>query len=340
MPSTLMQAHQLDEYLAQKMPHAMDLRVINLARIPGGSSRETYSFDAEWMENGARKTLPMIGRRDPTGGLLKSEREREYKVVDAMHRAGMKIPQPLFLELDPTVMERPFFIMHRMPGRVAAGAAAAMEPEALRHKLADEFMTEMARLHRLDWRALGMDWLGVPKDLTEPARAQTQHWLDLYHQDRMNEVWPIVDAAFAWLKANPVLADRIAIVHGDFRSGNFLFDDSGFITMLDWEMTHLGDPLEDLGWSSMRLWGRDTLAGGLIDRDAFIQLYETKSGGAVDRKRLFFYQVLGNARMAVICLTGIRDFAEGRTSDPTMVVRLNLVLPILLEDLAAQLKLV
>ena len=63
-------------------------------------------------------------------------------------------------------------------------------------------------------------------------------------------------------------------------------------------------------------------------------------GRTVDRKRLFFYQVLGNAKMSVICLTGIRDFAEGRTSDPTMVILLNLVLPILLEDLAALLKLV
>jgi aminoglycoside phosphotransferase (APT) family kinase protein len=335
-----MDAPRLTDYLKRKLPHATDLRVIELVRVPGGSSRETYSFDVEWSENGQHKTRPMIGRRDPTGGLLKSEREREYKVVDAMYRAGIKIPEPLFLELDPSVMERPFFIMHRMPGRTAVGGVAAAEPEPLRRKLADEFLAEMARLHQLDWRALKMEWLGVPQDLAEPARAQTQHWCELYHQDRMNEPWPIIDAAFAWLKANPVIADRVTIVHGDFRSGNFLFDDSGLVTMLDWEMTHLGDPIEDLGWSSMRLWGRDTLAGGLIDRDEYIRLYEQKSAVPVDRERLFFYQVLGNAKMAVICLTGIRDLAEGRTSDPTMVILLNMVLPILLEDLAAQLKLV
>ncbi len=331
---------RLTEYLKRRMPDASDLRVINLQRIPGGSSRETNSFEVEWTENGTPKTRPMIGRRDPTGGLLKSERQREYKVVDAMYRAGIKIPEPLFLELDPAVMDRPFFIMHRMPGRTAAGAAAAAEPEPLRRTLADEFMNEMARLHRLDWRALKLEWLGVPKDLAEPARAQTQHWLDLYHQDRMNEAWPIVDAAFSWLRENPVVADRIAIVHGDFRAGNYLFDNSGLISMLDWEMTHLGDPLEDLGWSSMRLWGHENLAGGLIDREEYIKLYEQKAGAAVDRERLFFYQVLGNTKMSVICLTGIRDFAEGRTSDPTMVTLLSIVLPILLEDLAAQLKLV
>ena len=90
----------------------------------------------------------------------------------------------------------------------------------------------------------------------------------------------------------------------------------------------------------MRLWGKDNLAGALIDREAHYKLYEQKSGAAIDRKRLFFYGVLGNAKMAVICLTGIRDFAEARTSDPTMVLLLQAVLPILLRTLAAQLNLV
>jgi aminoglycoside phosphotransferase (APT) family kinase protein len=335
-----MDIQRLTQYLQRKIPNATDVRVVSLVRIPGGSSRETYSFDVEWTERGARKTRPMIGRRDPTGGLLKSERSREYQVVDTMFRAGMKIPEPLFLELDPSVMDRPFFIMRRLPGRTAAGAAAAAEPEPLRRKLVHEFMAQMVRLHQLDWRALGMEWLGVPNDVAEPALAQTMHWFDLYNLDRMNEAWPILDAAFAWLKANPVVANRITIVHGDFRAGNYLFDDTGLISMLDWEMTHLGDPLEDLAWSSMRLWGHDNLAGGLIDREEYLRLYEDKSRAPVDRERLFFYQVLGNTKMAVICLTGIRDFAEGRTPDPTMVTLLSIVLPILLEDLAAQLKLV
>ena len=335
-----MDATRLTEYLTHKMPQASDLRVINLMRIPGGSSRETYSFDLEWTEDQAHKTRPMIARRDPTGGLLKSERSREYRVVDTMHRAGMKIPEPLFLELDPAVMERPFFIMHRMPGRVAAGGGAAAEPEALRRQLANEFLDQMARLHQLDWRALGMDWLGVPSDLAEPARAQAQHWLNLYHADRMHESWPILEAAFTWLKSNPVVADRITIVYGDFRSGNFLFDEHGFISMLDWEMTHLGDPLKDLGWSTMD-YGARTISPEVssIARSTSGFMRSSRAHRS-DRERLFFYLVLGNAKMAVICLTGIRDFAEGRTPDPTMITLLSMVLPTLLEDLAAQLKLV
>ncbi len=334
-----MDAERLTRYLSSKMPQAADLRVVDLRRIAGGASRETYSFDIEWTENGERRSRPLIARRDPTGGLLKSEREREFKVLAAMHRAGLKVPEPLFVELDCAVMDRPFFIMHRLPGRVSPGAFAPDEPEHLRAKVADDFLTELAKLQAVDYREHGLQWLGEPRDPWEPARAQTAHWHDIYQRDRMGEHYPVMSAAFAWLDANPVATDRITLVHGDYRSGNYLYDERGIIAMLDWEMAHLGDPIEDLGWASMRFWGREEIAAGLMEREAFLRLYETKTGSRIDRERLFFYQVLGNAKMAVICLTGIRDFIEGRTPDAVMP-QLVLLLPRLFDDLAAQLKLV
>jgi len=135
------------------------------------------------------------------------------------------------------------------------------------------------------------------------------------------------------------VADRITLVHGDFRSGNYLYDDNGMIAMLDWEMAHLGDPIEDLAWASMRFWGREDIAAGLMEREAFYRLYEQKSGHPIDRARLRFYQVLGDAKMAVICLTGIRDFVEGRTADSVMPL-LKVLLPALVGDIATQLELV
>ena len=321
------------------MPHASEHRVVGLKRISGGSSRETYAFELEWIEGGEKRRRPMIGRRDPTGGLLKSDREREFKVIDAMHRAGLKVPEPLFLELDASVMDRPFFIMERAAGQTGMGAFPAAEAESTRIKVAEDFISELVRLQSLDYREYGLEILGAPKNLEEPARIQTAHWNGLYESDRMGEHYPILTAAFAWLKANPVVSDRIVIVHGDYRSGNYLYDENGIIAMLDWEMAHLGDPMEDLGWASMLFRGRDEFAGGLLEREEFYHLYEDKSGHPIDRKRLFFYQVLGNAKMAVICLTGIRDFVERRTSDAVMPF-LELLLPQLLGDLASQLRLV
>ena len=256
-----------------------------------------------------------------------------------MHRAGLKVPEPLLLELDASVMDRPFFIMHRAPGRTTMGAFPAAEAESTRAKVADDFLSELARLQSLDYRECGLEMLGPPKSPEDPAFIQTAHWSGIYERDRMDEHYPILDAAFAWLEANPVATDRVVIVHGDYRSGNYLYDENGIVAMLDWEMAHLGDPMEDLGWASMMFWGREELAGGLLEREAFYDLYERKTGHRVDRQRLFFYQVLGNAKMAVICLTGIRDFVERRTSDSVMPF-LELLLPALFEDLANQLRLV
>ena len=335
-----MDTRRLTEYLRRKMPDARELGVTDLKRISGGSSRETYSFDLEWSENGERHSRPLIGRRDPTGGLLKTEREREFRVLDAMFRAGIKVPEPLFLELDPSVMDRPFFIMHRASGRVSTGAFPAEESVELRARVADDFLSELIRLQSLDWRALGLEFLGVPESLDAPARIQAAHWSEIYERDRMGEHYPVLDAAFAWLKANPVTADRITVVHGDYRSGNYLYDDeNAIVAMLDWEMTHLGDPMEDLGWASMLFWGRGELAAGLAEREAFYRLYEEKSATRIDRKRLRFYQALGNAKMAVICLTGMCDFTQGRTSDAVMPF-LQVLIPALLEDLANQLEIV
>ena len=334
-----MNEHRLTEYLKRRMPDARDHRVVGLKRISGGSSRETYAFDLEWIEGGQTRTLPLIGRRDPTGGLLMTDREREFKVIAAMHRAGLKVPEPLFLELDAGVMDRPFFIMQRAAGRSGMGAFPATEPESTRAKVADDFLSELARMQSLDYRECGLEILDPPKNLEDPARIQAAHWSEVYERDRMGEHYPILDAALAWLNANLVVSDRIVIVHGDYRSGNYLYDDNGIIAMLDWELAHLGDPMEDLGWASMMFWGREELAGGLMEREAFYRLYEKKTGIPVDRKRLFFYQVLGNAKMAVICLSGIRAFVEGSTSDSVMPF-LELLIPQLFKDLVNQLRLV
>jgi aminoglycoside phosphotransferase (APT) family kinase protein len=334
-----MDTPRLNDYLRRAMPHAQGLRVIDLKRISGGSSRETYSFDIEWTENGERRLRQLIGRRDPTGGLLKTEREREFRVLVAMHRAGLHVPEPLLLELDPAVMDRPFFIMDRAVGRSTMGAFPATEAPELAEKIAHDFIDELARLHGLDYRALGLEFLGEPGSLAEPARAQTAHWIEVYERDRMGEHYPVLDAALAWLARNPVLADRITVVHGDFRSGNYLYDDNGLVAMLDWEMAHLGDPMEDLAWATMLFWSRGEIAAGLMEHEAFLRLYEQRTGHPADRERLFFYHVLGNAKMAVICLSGIRDYVEGRTPDAVMPL-LETLLPALFDDLAAKLKLV
>jgi aminoglycoside phosphotransferase (APT) family kinase protein len=114
-------------------------------------------------------------------------------------------------------------------------------------------------------------------------------------------------------------------VHGDYRLGNFLIErDAGgarLTGILDWELVHLGDPLEDLAWCSSALWRAGTpWAAALLPPEEFAALYATASGRAIDAARLAFYDVLAIVKMIAIMLTGIRAFGDRRTRDIRMVI--------------------
>ncbi len=103
-------------------------------------------------------------------------------------------------------------------------------------------------------------------------------------------------------------------MHGDFRVGNFIAGGDGLRAVLDWEFTHVGDPLEDLGWMCVRAWrfGADRLrAGGLGGLAPFLAAYERASGSAVDPRAVFYWEVLGNVRWAVGAIGQARRHLEG-----------------------------
>jgi aminoglycoside phosphotransferase (APT) family kinase protein len=131
------------------------------------------------------------------------------------------------------------------------------------------------------------------------------------------EPQPVLELAVAWLRAHQPVAQRITIVHADYRTGNFLVDGDRITGVLDWEMVHLGDPLEDVAWVCLRSWrwAGDGRVGGLLPRDEFYRRYEEASGLTVDEASVRFWEVLGNLKLAVIFLTGARSFCEGRSKD-------------------------
>jgi aminoglycoside phosphotransferase (APT) family kinase protein len=114
---------------------------------------------------------------------------------------------------------------------------------------------------------------------------------------------------------------EIVLVHADYRTGNFLAHPSGEIRgILDWEMTHLGDPMEDVGWACIRPWrwlGNEQV-GGLMERNDFYRMYEESAGIQIDEEAVRFWEVLGNAKLAAIFLTGGRSYCEGRTKSTMM----------------------
>lgn len=309
---------KLTAYLQHVMPQTANVEVANLWRIPGGASRETWSFDASWHEGGHCAERGFILRRDPDASLLETERGAEFGVIRAAHSAGVPVPEPYWLERDGTWLERPFFIMERIDGCETSPSKLVAEPrfQQVQGKLGEAFVGVLAAIHALDWEELALDFLDGARSPAAAAIHELDRWEKTLIADSL-EPQPILRAALTWLRHHlPPPAKKLVVVHADYRTGNFLYNERGEIKgMLDWEMAHIGDPLEDVGWACMRPWRWDgsERIGALMERSNFLRRYAERTGNAVPEESVRFWEVLGNVKLAVIFVTGARSFCEGRT---------------------------
>jgi aminoglycoside phosphotransferase (APT) family kinase protein len=313
-----MQEEQLRSYLAHKMPQAEGLSISNIQQIPGGASRETWSFDARWREEGRDTERAFIIRRDPTASVLETERDIEFGVYRALAGTGIPVPPVYWLETDPRWLERPFFVMGRVEGEPDPSLLIMAAPD-LQGEIGRQAAEILARIHNLDWRSLGLDFLSVPPSPSHCADLEIDKWETILEKDRL-EPHPVLTLGLRWLRHHKPVAQKVTLIHADYRSyrtGNFLYDARGIVGILDWEMVHLGDPMEDLGWFCMSMWrwAGDEKVSGLLEREEFFRLYEQYSGIPVDREAVRFWEILGNIKLAVIFVTGIRSYCQGLSSD-------------------------
>jgi aminoglycoside phosphotransferase (APT) family kinase protein len=289
--------------------------VANLARIPGGASRETYRFRAHY--NGQERGL--ILRRDPPASLIETERSAEFRAYGAFHKLGLPVPEPIALELGTDALDRPFFVMEEIEN-CAVGSILAADPYGVhRDKIGEQFFTVLGRIAAADPAAIGLGDFEGAADVNDCARHELARWEKVIDEDE-REPQPIARAAIRWLRNHPPpQAQKIAVVHGDYRTGNFLHDDGGDIrAILDWEMAHLGDPLEDLGWALDPLWshGDPSRPGGTVPRDEALAIWERASGLKADRKALLWWEIFASLKGLAIWISAANEYAEGRNSDP------------------------
>ncbi len=216
--------------------------------------------------------------------------------------------------------------MERVDGRTQpelggrpSGVGIAFETE-LREPLATAFLDALVRLHAIDWRRRDLPSFDVPRAGTNEAAAWSLAWWEqVWEEDRLED-HPVIVIAAEWLREHLPPAERIVLVHGDYRSGNFLYDDGGRITaILDWELAHLGDPHEDLGWVvnelfSVRASSGERLACGLLPREEMLARYERATGSTIDRGRLRFYEIFNNYKLAVCAHSTTLRIARGNAT--------------------------
>jgi aminoglycoside phosphotransferase (APT) family kinase protein len=280
-----------------------------LRRESGGASRQTWSFDA--VVDGRRHEL--ILRRDPPAA-AKGARERsaaldratEFGVLRAAFAAGVRAPEVLF-ELGADDGLGDAYVMRRVGGTAIARKLLRDPPyEKVRGRITAQLGEILARIHATD-----------PGTLPPLAHRQAaDHIAGLRNLlDILGYAQPVFELALSWLdrrKPEPVASP--VLVHGDYRTGNYLVDESGVTAILDWEGAHLGDPVEDLGWLCVKSWRFGAVnrpAGGFGSREELWAAYERAGGAKVDPARAHWWEVFGTARWGIICHTQAHKHLSG-----------------------------
>ncbi|GAA4883169.1 phosphotransferase family protein [Saccharopolyspora cebuensis] len=266
------------------------VRVTGLERASGGASRETWLFAAR--PEGAGGARELVLRRDPVRAPRPEGMAREAAALAAAARSGVAVPELVDHGTDPGVLGAPYLITGKVGGESIARRLLRDEEYAdARRGLARELGRQAARVHRIPPES-------VPGLSTEDPLERL-----IADYDALGEPLPAVEIAFRWLREHRPPAPEPAVVHGDFRTGNLLVDRTGLRAVLDWELVHLGDPVEDLGWLCVKAWrfGSASPAGGFGTRDELLDGYAEVAGRRPDPAALRWWEVFGTARWGVIC---------------------------------------
>lgn len=252
--------------------------VSDVRRLSGGASRETWSFSCEGRD--------LILRRDPPGA-EKAAMVMEARLLRAAASTGVPVPEVV-------AAGDSYIVTTRVPGEtIPRKLLRDAEFEGARRVLASQCGTTLAAVHRIPVAAFD--------DL--PLADPVVEWRAVF--DSFGEAHPAFELAFLWLEANRPPSCGTVVVHGDFRNGNLIVGPTGLHAVLDWELAHRGDPLEDLGWLCVRAWRfgvDDKPVGGFGSYDELIAAYEAAGGCRVDRDALLWWQALGTLKWGIMCI--------------------------------------
>jgi len=279
--------------------------VTGARRLSGGASQQTWAFELGG--------VPLVLRRAPSGGAtrgrLSAGLDAEAQLIAAARAGGVPAPAIRHVLRAEDALGTGFVMEHlhgeTLGRRIVRDARFAVA----RRVLARQCGEALARIHALPTQGLPALRVGGP-------RAELALQLEVHRGHATAR--PVFELAFQWLRAHdPGDAPRPVPVHGDFRNGNLMVDERGLVGVLDWELAHLGDPMEDLGWICVNAWrfGAGELpVGGFGTRDDLFAGYEA-AGGRVDAQRVRHWEVLGTLKWGVVCETMLQAWRTGHERD-------------------------
>jgi aminoglycoside phosphotransferase (APT) family kinase protein len=293
---------------------------VEVERIGEGHSNITFLV----RRGGARVVL----RRPPRPPLPPSAHDvlREARLLRALEGTPVRVPRVLAVGDDEAVLGVPFYVMAEMRGSVLASSIPEqLDTPAERRRTSEELVDALAELHRVDWRACGLDGYGKPTGYLE---RQLRRFSGLWEHNKTREL-DVVEELGAWLRDNMPESQEATIVHGDYRLGNVMMGESvpaELVAIFDWELSTIGDPLADVGYLTVT-WvehddpqdtmfanlGAVTRREGFLTREGLIARYEERSGRSV--AALNWYQALALWKAAVFMEGNYKRFQAGSTDD-------------------------
>lgn len=320
-------AGAIEAYLRRQLEDER-LSVLSTERVTGaGLSRTVVPVKTRLGDGTAKDFIFLLG---DAASPVPPNRAAEFAAMRALSDyTELKVPCAWGADDLPDLLGAPFVVTDMMPG--TSSPRQLMKPAycANARKIACEAFQILGRLAALDARDIDLG-----PQVGSPA-AQEVHEAAIKREERIlrenaTTNRPIIQAALRHLRRNrPPPPARVSIVHGDYRIGNFLFDTEGVTGIIDWEMVHKGDPLEDLGWALMPNWeygARPGLTAGFLSRDEAIAAWESTSGLRVDREALNWWMVYGHVKAAGIWATAGHMFTSGRSRD-VVVAAVGFVIP-------------
>jgi len=300
-------AHAVEAALDRLIPRLLDgaTGVADVARLSGGASQETWAFAAQ-TDDGKRG---LILRRAPRNGRVNDGAvglENEPPILSRCRAAGVPVPEVVHILVADDGLGTGY-IMTRAEGEAIPRRLLNREEyAAVRPTLAGRFGEILATIHAADVSGLH----AVRSSFAAEGIAFQRSRLARYGIDS-----PIFELAMVWLADNmPHAPAGGRLVHGDFRNGNIMVTPTGVSAVLDWELAHIGDPMEDLGWLCMNSWrfGHTAMpAGGFGSREALFEGYR-RGGGIVDADAVRFWEVFGSLRWGITCASMAAVFASGQ----------------------------
>lgn len=284
--------------------------------LAGGAVQQNWRIEVDVLGGSRAGRHDWVLRTDAAASLdLSLDRLSEFRCIEAAHRAGVRVAEPIAASADAALIGRPFAVQALLAG-TAQGRRIVRDPALAEFGdgLAREIGRELARIHSITPSSGALSFLPVP--IANPSRhavGEMRRGLD-----GASEARPALEYVLSWLDTNAPEPPAVTLVHGDLRTGNYMVQEGRLTGVLDWEFCHWGDPREDIGWFIARCWrfgNDDKVAGGIAKLASLLEGYNAEAVHKIAAAELSYFEVLAATRWATISLLqGDRFIKSGERS--------------------------